>query len=82
MRPTFQDFNEALAYDDMTGVLSWKIRPSARTFPGDIIRAKDTHGYIMFGFKRLSVFRGWNDLRTYPHVDQLQRLEGLSRDSE
>lgn len=34
------------------------------------------------GYFGLSVFRGWNDLRTSPHVDQLQRLEGLSRDSE
>lgn len=51
MRPTFEQFDEALAYNEETGVLSWKIRPSARTFPGDVIKAKDTHGYVMFGFK-------------------------------
>ena len=27
----------------------------------------------------LSVFRGWNNLRTAPHADQPQRLKGLRR---
>lgn len=88
MHPRFRDNSSVSSVDYMLDRLSAAERGSkpqvrravARRIgiaPGTVENLR--RGRIKFG---LSVFRGWNDLRTSPHVDQLQRLEGLSRDSE
>lgn len=43
---------DALAYDQASGVFTWRIRPSQRTMLGTIAGSIDTHGYRQIRYRR------------------------------
>lgn len=45
-----------LDYNPITGVFVWKVRSSARTYPGDVAGCKDKEGYRVIKFQRRVYF--------------------------
>ena len=81
---TADEIQDTLAYDRETGVFTWRVRPSRRTYAGDVAGTYDKEGYRVIKYRRRLYFAhrlAWLHVTgTWP-AQQIDHINGQKDDN-